>query len=900
MGLETLAYSMADPDYYEPPHRFHDQSPEFRPATCPDGWVDTRHDGWLMWDRPGTATPDQGWKIHVSAQLGRAQVVLDVVAGACFAANIPFKHLATEHAFLFMHHKHAHRAQSGKFCAIYPPDRAAARRMLDQLAEDLCDEDGPYILTDRRYKDSRTVHYRYGAFRRIAQVGPDGRARTLVSDPFGQLVDDLRVPRFTLPKGITDPFLDSSGDDPPAGGAGAAEPPDKDGVRVGRYVVLRALAQSNAGGAYRAEEPTSSRSVFIKEARAYNGLYWDRTTAQQRLRREHRVLRDLHHRAPGLAPAPVDYFREWEHEFLVTELVPGSTLADYVAQRSPLTRSRPGRDEVDAYYEMCRGLIRELAEILEKLHALGYRFGDLNPMNVMVTPDGHLRLIDFEACGRLDEPPIHMGAPGFLPAREQDREGVRADDYALSAIALGMIMPLQLLVARNPAALDHLRADIDRYAPVPADIWQLATRHVTATAGAATCRPDRESGGCVPSPEEVDAEPVTCLRWLHEAVGRDLVNAAAPDDPYRVYATVPRGYATNTLCFAYGTAGVLHALHHAGLPTPASVVDRFRHETLRRRDDLPPGLHSGTAGIAWVLAELGQLNEAVDVADAAASHPATLTSCTWGEGSSGVGATSLALHDLTADGRHLDRADAIGRMLCATGDLVPLVGPRNAVGLLHGRAGVALFLYYLWRATGEERYLRHGITLLHAELDRAIPMPDDELAFPDNEVSRRAMTYLATGSAGMAYVLTRYVAAGGDERLTSALPRVISYVNKRMAVEPGLYQGLAGMAFALADHADAAGGTPGPAEDAVRTATALFKYAVPAGDGRVRFLGEHSLRFSNDLWSGSAGVLLVLDRILNGPSGQWLCLDRLVSRQGPSSDRVAAGRSGEPTTSERR
>lgn len=86
--------------------------------------------------------------------------------------------------------------------------------------------------------------------------------------------------------------------------------------------------------------------------------------------------------------------------------------------------------------------------------------------------------------------------------------------------------------------------------------------------------------------------------------------------------TVLLGHATNTLCLAYGTAGVVHALHTAGRELPDSVVDRLGTDALRRRAELPPGLHTGSAGIVWVLAELGLSDEAETMAgDRMATHP---------------------------------------------------------------------------------------------------------------------------------------------------------------------------------------------------------------------------------------------------------------------------------------
>jgi hypothetical protein len=48
--------------------------------------------------------------------------------------------------------------QSGKFRAAYPAGVEQARRLMELLRDALRDEDGPYVLTDRRFGDSRTVH----------------------------------------------------------------------------------------------------------------------------------------------------------------------------------------------------------------------------------------------------------------------------------------------------------------------------------------------------------------------------------------------------------------------------------------------------------------------------------------------------------------------------------------------------------------------------------------------------------------------------------------------------------------------------------------------------------------------------------------------------------------------
>lgn len=296
-------------------------------------------------------------------------------------------------------------------------------------------------------------------------------------------------------------------------------------------------------------------------------------------------------------------------------------------------------------------------------------------------------------------------------------------------------------------------------------------------------------------------------------------------------------------------------------------------DALAARDELPPGLSVGSAGIARVLAQLGRLDEAAELLRAAEDHPLTRTCTTLAGGLTGIGLSLLALYRRTHDARQLERAAAAGDSLLRipAADLAPTLGEHDARGLFHGRSGLALFLHQLSADTGQERYLEAGRRLLHEELDRALTLPDGGLSYADNAVVHRAMPFFAVGSAGVATALTRYVATAPDDRCAAALPRLVTDARKTCALDPGLYTGLAGLAYFLAGHAEATG-LAADREAAVRTATGLLKYATPHGAG-VRYLGDGGLRYSADLSGGAAGVLLALLRVLHGSSDELFTLD---------------------------
>lgn len=374
--MEHLFYVQAHPDYYRPLHESRETGQVYRASGVPEDWDHKSMSFWSVHKPPGTVIATHGWKVHVSARISRAQQVLDTAAAVCVRHGIPFKHLASFQFFVMLHHKHAPREQNGKFIAIYPPDEELARRVMESLHSELADEQGPYILGDRRWADSKVVSYRYGAFENLPAVQPDGSEVLMVPDGTGALVPDVRGISFSLPEGITDPF---SGD-PPADRARRTSR----SVSFGGMKFDRVIRHSNGGGAYAATLHDTGQRVFVKEARAHSGLFPDGTGASAHLEHEERVLRELAKRAPGLAPNPVAFFDRWEHSYLVTEFVPGVSLFQWVAQYHPGFTIAPDADYYRTYWRRCAHVLGQVSDALDRLHAAGFVFLDVSPRNVLV------------------------------------------------------------------------------------------------------------------------------------------------------------------------------------------------------------------------------------------------------------------------------------------------------------------------------------------------------------------------------------------------------------------------------------------------------------------------------------------------------------------------------------
>jgi len=852
--LQDAAFTLAHPDYYEPFERT-DPGRRYNPTRPPAGWTRREVEVWTHWTPPHAELPAQGWKVHVSSALATAQQVLDVVSATCAELGVPFKHLTGKNYFLWVHGKHTSRVQSGKFCALYPPTPQLAHAVLERLERELSGVAGPYVLTDRRFGASQCVSYRYGAFRARHRLQPDGTRVPTMLAPDGTEIPDERRPEFLLPAGISDPF------DP------VVEPGGEEEVSFHGYTFETVLRHSNAGGAYRARRADGG-AVFVKEARAHNG-YAGEEDARRRLKREYLTLRALHAAAPGLAPEPVELFAEWEHTCLVTELVPGRDLNKWMVANSPLIRAGEDHAAHAAYYRRCTHILDQLAGQLDALHELGYAFVDVSPGNVLVDDDDTVRLVDFEATQRADDPLGVLGTPGYEPPDSRTRSArartdpLQVDAYGLSAIAQLLVFPMHEVARRSPESLDHLYADLADLCPPPRRLWTAVLRSQRA---AQTPR--------LPAPARVRSAPEDSVRLLRDSTADALERMADPANPRWVYPTAPDGHRSNTRCVAYGTAGVLHALRVAGRDIDPRVVERLRVEALRERRVTGPGLLFGNAGIAWVLDDLGEREAATTLLAEAGAHRLATETAGWGTGAAGVAMAHLSFFHRTGDPHHLDQAQ---RFLDAIPDgdaLIPALGADHPSGLIHGRPGIALALYYLSMFTGADEPFERGLRLLRDELVHAEPLPVDATGFRVSATDRRNMPYLACGSAGYAHVLARYLERRSDPELAELARACVRAVGIRFTAGPGLFHGQAGMALV---HADVAARFP--AEDflpdpAVRL-TALFKYAIPDDTG-VRWLGSHGQRLSAELATGSAGILLALQHATAGVADPLFTLDHCL------------------------
>src|SRR5262245_57210530 len=150
------------------------------------------------------------------------------------------------------------------------------------------------------------------------------------------------------------------------------------GTRIGPYEVAGPLGEGGMGVVCRARDTKLQRDVALKLLPDHLAADPDR---HARLEREAQVLASLNH--PHIAQ--VHGLEQSDGvTCIVMELVEGPTLADRIS-----TASR-GMSIDDL-----APLTLQIVSALEAAHSRGIVHRDLNPANIKITPDGHIKVLDF-------------------------------------------------------------------------------------------------------------------------------------------------------------------------------------------------------------------------------------------------------------------------------------------------------------------------------------------------------------------------------------------------------------------------------------------------------------------------------------------------------------------------
>src|SRR3989440_8547488 len=215
------------------------------------------------------------------------------------------------------------------------------------------------------------------------------------------------------------------------------------GREVGFYKILSSLGQGGMGTVYLAEDARLNRKVALK---FLSSDFISDNWGKRQLVKEAQAVAMLDH--PNICP--VYGFEEiGEYSFIVMQYIEGETLATLI-RRKALKSSQ------------IVPLAQKIASALGSAHAHGIIHRDIKPKNIMVTPSGQVKVLDFglaktmpknledatESISQLSKNGLLVGTIAYMSPEQLRGEKL---DYRSDIFSMGTVL-YEMVCGKNPHA----------------------------------------------------------------------------------------------------------------------------------------------------------------------------------------------------------------------------------------------------------------------------------------------------------------------------------------------------------------------------------------------------------------------------------------------------------------
>lgn len=223
-----------------------------------------------------------------------------------------------------------------------------------------------------------------------------------------------------------------------------------------RYRLDGPLRAGGMGMVWRAYDLRLSRVVAVKFANpAAAQTFQDRDEMLKRFQQEAGVAARFAN--TGVASV-YDVGEERGYFYLVMELVQGSTLDELMEECGPLELS------------VAASIIVPICAVLAAAHRAGIVHRDLKPANVMVSEQGHTKVLDFGIARvegaavdtRLTRTGRNPGTPGYMSPEQYEGKQVtgRSDLYAVGCLLYEMLAGRAVFLQDDEFVLRHMHTTV--------------------------------------------------------------------------------------------------------------------------------------------------------------------------------------------------------------------------------------------------------------------------------------------------------------------------------------------------------------------------------------------------------------------------------------------------------
>ncbi len=264
-----------------------------------------------------------------------------------------------------------------------------------------------------------------------------------------------------------------------AGGATEPQPSTRVGETLGPYRLTAELGRGGMGTVYLAHDPRLDRSIAIKVLRS--GIA-DNREVQERFLAEARAASSLDH--PNICTI---YDIGWTGEndpYIAMAHYEGETLDRHITS-GPMNSL------------MVAAIARQVASALHVAHESGIVHRDLKPTNLLLTPGGEVKMLDFGiaklrgSASTWTRPGLPIGTPAYMSPEQAFGEEVdpRSDLWSLGVVLLELLTGQRPKRSSptEPVEWEHRfqlsdPADTQRWIPILRGLLAADRRNRTATA----------------------------------------------------------------------------------------------------------------------------------------------------------------------------------------------------------------------------------------------------------------------------------------------------------------------------------------------------------------------------------------------------------------------------------